>query len=226
MLLIQTSLFGRYWAEGLHNATYLLNRFPSKMIQTACLHLALFGSAPSYEHLHVFGYACYPNTDATAPHKLAPWSTRCVFLGYFSDHKGYRCLDLSTNGLIVSRHVVSDEDSFPLAASPNLTDRDFLLESGFTVSTNGTQLPTAGSTTTAACQPALVIPSGFEPLVAPLPAPAVPPRFVPRVASTTPVAPHVAPTSPTAPRATTPTSAAPRAAAAPPATTDGPPPHE
>jgi hypothetical protein len=169
MLLIQTSLFGRYWAEGLHNATYLLNRFPSKMIQAACLHLALFGSAPSYEHLHVFGYACYPNTDATAPHKLTPWSTRCVFLGYFSDHKGYHCLGLSTNGLIVSRHVVSDEDSFPLAASPNLTDRDFLLESGFTVSTNGTQLPTAGSTTTAACQPALVIPSGFEPLVAPLP---------------------------------------------------------
>jgi hypothetical protein len=125
-LLIQASLPGRYWAEGLHTATYLLNRLLTKAIQIACPHIALFGSAPSYEYLRVFGSACYPNTAATAPHKLAPRSTRCVFLGYSSDHKGYHCLDLSTNRLIVFRHVVFDEYSFPLAVSPNPTDLDFL----------------------------------------------------------------------------------------------------
>jgi hypothetical protein len=125
-LLIQASLFERYWAEGLHTAVYLLNRLPTKTISAACPHVALFGSAPSYEHLRVFDCACYPNTTATAPHKLSPRSTRCVFLGYSADHKGYRCLDLSTNRLIVSRHVVFNEDSFPLAASPSLTDLDFL----------------------------------------------------------------------------------------------------
>jgi hypothetical protein len=45
--------------------------------------------------------------------------------------------------MIVSRHVVFDEDSFPLAVSPNLTDLDFLLESGFTVFTIETRLPPA-----------------------------------------------------------------------------------
>jgi hypothetical protein len=134
-LLIQASLPGRYWAEGLHTPTHLLNLLPTKAIQVACLHIALFGSAPSYEHLRVFGCACYPNTAATAPHKLAHRSTRCVFLGYSSDHKGYRYLDLSTNRLIISRHVVFDEDRFPLATSPNPTDLDFLCESGSTVST-------------------------------------------------------------------------------------------
>jgi hypothetical protein len=138
MLFIQASLLGRYWAEGLHTATYLLNRLPSKMIQAACPHLTLFDSAPSYKHLRVFDCTCYPNTAATMPHKLAPRSTWCAFLSYSSDHKGYRCLDLSTNRLIVSQRVVFDEDSFPLAASPNLTDLDFLLESGSTVSTIGT----------------------------------------------------------------------------------------
>jgi hypothetical protein len=133
--LIQASLTGRYWAEGLHTATYMLNRLPTTVIQAVCPHLALFGSAPSYEHLCVFGCTCYPNTTATAPHKLSPRSTWCVFLGYSADHKGYCCLDLSTNHLIVSRHVVFDEDSFPLAASPSLTDLDFLCESGHTVST-------------------------------------------------------------------------------------------
>jgi hypothetical protein len=137
-LLIQASLLVHYWAEGLHTAMYLLTRIPTMTIQAACPHLALFGSAPSYEHLRVFGCTCYPNTTATAPHKLSPRSTQYVFVGYSADHKGYRCLNLSTNRLIVSRHVVFDEDSFPHAASPSLTGLDFLFESGSTVSTIGT----------------------------------------------------------------------------------------
>jgi hypothetical protein len=62
----------------------------------------------------------------TVPHKLFPRFIRCVFLGYSADHKGYCCLDLSINRLIVSRHVIFDEDSFPLTASSSLTDLDFL----------------------------------------------------------------------------------------------------
>jgi hypothetical protein len=107
-------------------------------IQVVCPHLALFGSTPSNEHLRVFGCTCYPNTTATAPHKLSPRSTWCVFLGYSTDHKGYHCLDLSTNRLIISQHVVFDEDSFSLATSPSLTDLDFLCESGPIVSIIGT----------------------------------------------------------------------------------------
>jgi hypothetical protein len=137
-LLIQVSLPGCYWVEGLYNAVYLLNRPPTKTISAACPHVALFGSAPSYEHLRVFGCTCYPNIAATAPHKLAPRSTQCIFLGDSVDHKGYHYLDLSTNRLIISRPVVFDEDSFPLATLPSLTDLDFLCESGPTVSTIGT----------------------------------------------------------------------------------------
>jgi hypothetical protein len=87
-----------------------------------------------------------------------------------------------------------DEDSFPLAASSNLTDLDFLCESGPTISTIGTHLTTAGTSTPAPRQPASAIPPGFEPPVAPLPAPTVSLGFP------------------------TPTTAAP------PAVTDGPPP--
>jgi hypothetical protein len=150
-LLIQASLLRRYWAEVLHTATYLLNHLSTTTIQAVCPHLALFGSAPSYEHLRIFGCTCYPNTTATTPHKLSPRSTQCVFLGYSADHKGYRCLDLSTNRLIISRHVVFYEESFPLAASPSLTDLDFLCESGPMVSTIGAHLTTAGTSTPAPC---------------------------------------------------------------------------
>jgi hypothetical protein len=83
-LLIQASLPGRNWAEGLHTATYLLHHLLMKTIQVVYPHLALFSSALSYEHMRVFGCTCYPNTAATAPHKLTPRSTRCIFLGYSS----------------------------------------------------------------------------------------------------------------------------------------------
>jgi hypothetical protein len=58
-LLIQAYIPRRYWAEELHTATYLLNRLLTKAIQVACPYIALFRSAPSYEHLRVFGCACY-----------------------------------------------------------------------------------------------------------------------------------------------------------------------
>jgi hypothetical protein len=183
-LLIQASFPERYWAEGLHTATYLLNRLLTTAIQVACPHLALFGSTPSYEHLRVFGCTCYPNTTATMPHKLSPRYTRCVFLCYSADHNGYHCLNLSTNRLIVSRHVVFDEDSFPLAASPNLTDLDFLCESGLTVSTSETHLTIAGTSTPATRRTSPEIPPDLEPPVAPLPAPTVHPGFLPWAATT------------------------------------------
>jgi hypothetical protein len=52
-LLIQASLPGRYWAEGLHTVVYMLNHLPTKTISVAYPHVALFGSAPSYEPSHL-----------------------------------------------------------------------------------------------------------------------------------------------------------------------------
>jgi hypothetical protein len=121
-----------------------------------------------------------PLRHISSPH--AP--PRCVFLGYSADHKGYHFLDLSTNRLIVFRHVVFYEDSFPLAASPSLTGLNFLCESGPTVSTIGTHLTTVGTSLLAPRRPAPEIPPSFEPPMANLPAPAVPPSFLSQVATT------------------------------------------
>jgi hypothetical protein len=100
-LLFQASMPARYWVEELHTATYLLNHLPCKAISASYPYVTLYGITPSYEHLHVFGCVWYPNLSAQAAHKLAPQSTCCVFLGYFADHKGYQCLDLSTNNIVV-----------------------------------------------------------------------------------------------------------------------------
>jgi hypothetical protein len=127
-LLFQASILAHYGIEVLHTARYLLNYLLIKAISTISSYFTLHAVAPSYEHLRVFGSACYPNLSAKAAHKLAPWSTRCVFLGYSIYHKGYRCLDLTTINIVISRHVIFDEVDFPFSASPRLTnDLDIFL---------------------------------------------------------------------------------------------------
>lgn len=131
-LLFQAHLPPPYWVEALHTSTHLLNCHPTKTLDFSTPHQALYDRPPSYTHLRVFGCCCYPNTSATMPHKLAPCSTLCVFLGYSHDHKGYRCLELSSNRVIISRHVVFDETSFPFVEasfpSESLTNLNFLDE--------------------------------------------------------------------------------------------------
>ncbi|WVZ70083.1 hypothetical protein U9M48_018781 [Paspalum notatum var. saurae] len=100
-------------AEALATATFLINQHPCRATGTTTPHELLLGAPPRYDDLRVFGCHCYPNTTATAAHKLSTRSTACVFIGYPTDHRGYRCYDLSSGRVITSRHVVFDERSFP-----------------------------------------------------------------------------------------------------------------
>ncbi|WVZ64441.1 hypothetical protein U9M48_013951 [Paspalum notatum var. saurae] len=73
----------------------------------------LLGIPPAYDELRVFGALCYPNLTATAPNKLSPRSTACIFLGYPADHRGYHCYDPAARCVYTSRHIVFDETTFP-----------------------------------------------------------------------------------------------------------------
>jgi histone deacetylase 1/2 len=115
-LLFQASLPPRFWVEALHHATHVLNRLPTKTISAPSPYFALHHTHPDYSALRVFGCLCYPNTASTMSHKLAPRSSACVFLGYSPHHKGYRCMDLATRRILISRHVVFDESTFPFAS--------------------------------------------------------------------------------------------------------------
>jgi len=81
-LLFQASMPPSYWADALATATYLINGLPTKTLHMSTPFFALHGSHPSYHNLRGFGCTCYPNLSATTPHKLAPHSTLCAFLGY------------------------------------------------------------------------------------------------------------------------------------------------
>lgn len=46
------------------------------------------------------------------PNKPSFHSTPCVFLGYHTNHHGYRCLNHDTQKIIIYRHVIFDETTF------------------------------------------------------------------------------------------------------------------
>ncbi|GJU49400.1 ribonuclease H-like domain-containing protein [Tanacetum coccineum] len=56
-----------------------------------------------------------PHLDTN--HELEPHATPSIYLGQASNHRGYRCLDLKTNKLIISRHVAFDETVFPYGST-------------------------------------------------------------------------------------------------------------
>ena len=73
----------------------------------------LLKQKPDYNFLRTFGCAVWPNLRPYNSRKLAFRSTQCVFLGYSSLHKGYKCLDPKSERVYISRDVVFDEHVFP-----------------------------------------------------------------------------------------------------------------
>ncbi|KAJ9562428.1 hypothetical protein OSB04_007588 [Centaurea solstitialis] len=81
--LIQASLLPKFWVEALLSSVHTFNLLPYTTIQYKTPFEVLFGFFPTYSHLRVFGSS------------------------------GYRCLDLITQKVIISRHVNFDETHFP-----------------------------------------------------------------------------------------------------------------
>lgn len=112
-MMFQCHLPLQFWVEAFATASHLINLLPSVILNNKSPHELLFQTKPDYSSLRVFGSACYPCLRSIQAHKLEPKSLQCVFLGYSSQYKGYRCLYPPTNKVYISRHVIFDEECFP-----------------------------------------------------------------------------------------------------------------
>jgi hypothetical protein len=167
-LLFQTSLLARYWAESLHTTTYLLNLLPTKAISTpspTSLFSAPLPPTPTYgSSVAPATRTPLPQLPISSPPPSPPPAPVGVFPGYSSEHKGYQCLNLNTNRLLITQHIVFDEASFPFASSGTPPgDLDSLFSSSPTVcpiappypsSTAGTSEPDVTPRAALAPQPA------------------------------------------------------------------------
>jgi histone deacetylase 1/2 len=114
-LLAYSSMPVRFWDEAFLTVTFFINRLPTRVIDNATPMERLFNAKPDYTMLKSFGCACWPHLRPMNNKKLAFRSKECVFVGYSSHHKGYKCLDTSMGRIYISRDVVFDESVFPFS---------------------------------------------------------------------------------------------------------------
>lgn len=111
-LLAQSTLPLKFWDHSFVTAAYLINRLPSVSLNNQSLYFKLLNKQPDYSCLRVFGCSCFPFLRPYNSHKLDYRSQECIFLGYSTAHKGYKCL--APNGHIyISKDVLFQESKFP-----------------------------------------------------------------------------------------------------------------
>lgn len=114
-MLSHASIPLKFWDEAFLTTSYLINRVPSPIIQNSTPLERLFQQKPDYDTLRVFRCACWPNLHPYNSHKLEYRFKRCAFLGYNHLHKGFKCLDIASGRVYISRDVVFDEEVFPFS---------------------------------------------------------------------------------------------------------------
>ena len=91
-LLHHASLPLQFWDYAFTTDVYLINRLLTASLNSAIPYVTLFNKDPDFQFLKTFGCACFPLLRPYHTHKLNFCSQECLFLGYSSSHKGYKCL--------------------------------------------------------------------------------------------------------------------------------------
>jgi hypothetical protein len=79
------------WGEVVKTATYSINRMPLRVLSHKTPAECLIYSNEFVVPPKVFGCVCFVHDYRNSVRKLDPQALKCVFMGYSSSKKGYRC---------------------------------------------------------------------------------------------------------------------------------------
>ncbi|KAF8725661.1 hypothetical protein HU200_020204 [Digitaria exilis] len=101
---------GRFWGEAVTTAVFILNRAPTKSLDSKTPYEAWYEKKPAVHYFRTFG--CVAHVKNTGGHlkKLDDRSKAMVFLGYEPGTKAYRLYDPGADRVHVSRDVVFQEE--------------------------------------------------------------------------------------------------------------------
>ena len=109
-LLKSMNVLGRFWGEAVRHVVYLLNRLPTKAMDSRTLFEAWYGKKPYVGHLRAFG--CTAHAKVTTPHmeKLDYRSHMMVYLGVEDGSKAHHLYNPRQNKIHISRDVKFEEN--------------------------------------------------------------------------------------------------------------------
>ena len=130
--LFQRNVPKNYWGEAVLTAAHLINRLPSRVlgfkspVQVFSKYFPDFRTA-NYLVPKIFGCVSFVHIHSHNRGKLNPRALKCVFVGYSSTQKGYKCFHPPTKKFFVSADVtfVEKESYF---AQPYLQGETSLME--------------------------------------------------------------------------------------------------
>jgi hypothetical protein len=130
------------WSETVLTTVYLINRTPSWLLGWKTPYEMLRGVNEFVVPPKVFGCTCFVRDHMPFVGKLDPRAVKCIFVGYSSSQKGYKCWSPTERHLFVSMDVTFRESEpfygekidltflFPDLDSPTMADVTWEGESG------------------------------------------------------------------------------------------------
>jgi len=90
-MLIGRNVPRSFWAEVVSTMVYLHNINPIVALDNLTPKETLYKTKPKIYHLRVFDHACYVHIPKEKRKKLDDKAIRCIFVGYSTHRKGYKC---------------------------------------------------------------------------------------------------------------------------------------
>lgn len=78
--MFQMNVPKKFWSQGVLNATYIINRLPSKVLKFKSPLEVLKGKPLNLSHLRVFGATCFAHVQSIHRDKLDPKAEKCMFI--------------------------------------------------------------------------------------------------------------------------------------------------
>ena len=108
-LMFQMNVPKYLWSEAVMTAAYLINLMPSRILGMKAPIELLLGQREFKVPPRVFGCVCFVKDHRPSMGKLDPQAVKCVFVGYSSTQRGYKCWDPIGKRLFVSMDVTFRE---------------------------------------------------------------------------------------------------------------------
>jgi hypothetical protein len=118
-MLFESNLPKYFWAEAISTAAYIYNRSPTRSVTGKTPEEAWSNKIPDISHMKTFGCMAMVHIPKEKRKKWDSKSQELIFVGYCSDTKGYRLVNMKSKSVVKSRDVVFMENKFLLSNLDN-----------------------------------------------------------------------------------------------------------